>query len=113
MVFMHATYDDAGNGPVNNLMRGAAAQGTVVKGNKVVGERQVSFPALTGTIAANKASVALNTVTTNVPAAAAAPTQAEFNALQTAYNALATEYAKLAGRYRAVDDALRAHGLIG
>ena len=102
MSFVYAQYDAAQDGPVTRMMKGNAQQGIVINNLRVVGPRQTGFAALTGTLAANKATVALNTVA----AAAAAPTKAE-------YDALVTEHNKLAANYRALHDALRAHGLIG
>lgn len=113
MSFIYSTYDANQDGPITRQMKSNSQEGVVINNLKVVGRRQTSFPALTGTLAANKASVALNTVNSAVPAAAAAPTQAEFNALVTAYNALATEHTKTTASYRALHDAMRAHGLIG
>ena len=78
-----------------------AAQHYKVGSNQVVGARDTGWTAATGAVVANKGAYA----PAIIPAAAAAPNKAEFDAAVIALN-LAN------GRIKALEAALRTHGLI-
>ena len=83
-----------------------------VSGTQVVGARNTGWTAFSGTVGAVKGAHVSVIQTTSLAAAGATYNQAYTSTVTAALNTTNTEVNKLSGRVRALEEALRAHGLI-